>query len=87
MSGKIISKPVKICSFIIFTRCFIVKFFFDSIEIFSEQILIVLIFPKSSHRIALTIAKAKMPLCAESKAALTSFWDCPYVGQESVQSI
>ena len=87
MSGKIISKPVKICSFIIFTRCFIVKFFFDSNEIFSEQILIVLIFPKSSPRIALTIAKAKMPLCAESKAALTSFLDCPYVGQEAVQSI
>ena len=73
MSGKIISKIVKICSFIIFTRCFIVKFFFDSIEIFSEQILIVLIFPKSSRRIALTIAKAKMPLCAKRKAALTSF--------------
>ena len=56
MSGKIISKVVKICSFIIFTRCFIVKFFFDSIEIFSEQILMVLIFPKSKRRIALTIA-------------------------------
>ena len=87
MSVKIISKPVKICSEIIFTRCFIVKNSLFFVEIFSEQILIVLIFPKSSRRIALTIAKAKMPLCAESKAALTSFWDCPYVGQEAVQSI
>ena len=38
MSGKIISKVVKICSFIIFTKCFIVKFFFDFIDIFSEHI-------------------------------------------------
>ena len=78
MTVKIISKPVKICSEIIFTRCFIAKISLFFVEIFSEQILIVLIFPKSSRRIALTIAKAKMPLCAESKAALTSFkLQCP----------
>ena len=70
---KIISNPVKICSFIIFTRCFIVKFFFDSIEICSEQIFFSLIIYKSSRHAALTIANAKMPLCAESENALTRF--------------
>ena len=87
MTVKIISKPVKICSFIIFPMCFIANIFFVFIEICSEQNSLSLIIYKSSRRIALTIAKAKMPLCAESKAALTSFWDCPYVGQEAVQSI
>ena len=87
MTVKIISKSVKICSEIIFTRCLKVKIFFDFIGICTEQISLFLIILKSSRRIALTFAKAKMPLCAESKAALTSFWDCPYVGQEAVQSI
>ena len=73
MSGKIISKPVKICSFIIFTRCLKVKFFFDFIEIFSEQISIILIIPKSLRHAALTIANASETLCAGKEAALTSF--------------
>ena len=55
---KIISKGVKICSFIIFTRCFIVNISLFFAEIFKEQISIVLIIPKLSRRIALTIANA-----------------------------
>ena len=58
MSVKIISKPVKICSFIIFPRCFIVNISLFFAEIFKEQISIVLIIPKLSRRIALTIANA-----------------------------
>ena len=88
MSGKIISKPVKICSFIIFTRCFIVKFFFDSIEICSEQIFRSLIIYKSSRHAALTIANAKMPLCAESEKALTRFFVfLPYRSPQKQPSI
>ena len=55
---KIISKGVKICSFIIFPMCLKVKIYPISIEFFSEQISIVLIIPKLSRRIALTIANA-----------------------------
>ena len=73
MTVKIISKPVKICSEIIFTRCFIAKIFFDFIGICTEQILLFLIIPKSSRPIALTIANAPRTLCAGSKAALTGF--------------
>ena len=73
MSVKIISKPVKICSFIIFPMCFIVKIFFDFIEICSEQIFLSLIIYKSSRRAALTIANARFTLCADSCVALTSF--------------
>ena len=88
MSGKIISKIVKICSFIIFTRCFIVKFFFDSIEICSEQIFRSLIIYKSSRHVALTIANAKMPLCAESEKALTRFFVfLPYRSPQKQPSI
>ena len=88
MSGKIISKVVKICSFIIFTRCFIVKFFFDSIEICLEQIFFSLIIYKSSRHAALTIANAKMPLCAESEKALTRFFVfLPYRSPQKQPSI
>ena len=73
MTVKIISKLVKICSFIIFPMCFIVKIFFDFIEICSEQIFLSLIIYKSSRRAVLTIANARFTLCAESLAALTSF--------------
>ena len=73
MTVKIISKPVKICSEIIFTRCFIAKIFFDFIGICTEQILLFLIIPKSSRPIALTIANAPRTLCADSCVALTSF--------------
>ena len=73
MTVKIISKLVKICSFIIFPKCFIVKIFFDFIEICSEQIFLSLIIHKSSRRAVLTIANARFTLCAESLAALTSF--------------
>ena len=55
---KIISKSVKICSGIIFTMCLKVKIYLIFIEFFSEQISIVLIIPKLSRRIALTIANA-----------------------------
>ena len=58
MTVKIISKPVKICSFIIFPMCRIVKISSVFVEICSEQISIVLIIPKSSRRAALTIANA-----------------------------
>ena len=73
MTVKIISKSVKICSEIIFTRCLKVKIFFDFIGICTEQILLFLIIPKSSRPIALTIANAPRTLCAGSKAALTGF--------------
>ena len=70
---KIISNPVKICSFIIFPMCFIVKNLLLFVRIFREQIPIVLIIPKSSRRSVLTIANASSTLCAEGKKALTSF--------------
>ena len=70
---KIISNPVKICSFIIFPMCFIVKNLLLFVRILMEQIPIVLIIPKSSRRSVLTIANAGSTLCAERRAALTSF--------------
>ena len=70
---KIISNPVKICSFIIFPMCFIVKNLLLFVRILMEQIPIVLIIPKSSRRSILTIANASSTLCAERRAALTSF--------------
>ena len=70
---KIISNPVKNCSFIIFPMCFIVNTSLFFAEIFKEQILLSLIIPKLSRRIALTIANASSTLCAERRAALTSF--------------
>ena len=47
MTVKIISKPVKICSFIIFTKCFKVKISLIFAEFFSEQISLSLIIYKS----------------------------------------
>ena len=73
MSVKIISKPVKICSFIIFPMCFIVKISLKSAGIFSEQISAVLIIPKLLSELALTNANAKSTLCAERGTALTRF--------------
>ena len=73
MTVKIISKLVKICSFIIFPKCFIVKISLFFVEIFSKQIFLSLIIYKSLHRAVLTIANARFTLCAESQTALTSF--------------
>ena len=73
MSVKIISNPVKICSFIIFRRCFKVNITLIFAEIISEQISIVLIIPKLSRRAALTIANAPFTIRAERKTRLTSF--------------
>ncbi|MDY5452526.1 MAG: hypothetical protein SPG28_06555 [Alloprevotella sp.] len=73
MSVKIISKLVKICSFIIFPKCFIVKISWFFVEIFSKQIFLSLIIYKSLRRAALTIANAVFTLCAGGEAALTSF--------------
>ena len=73
MTVKIISKPVKICSFIIFTKCFKVKISLIFAEFFSEQIFVSLIIPKSLRRAALTIANAVFTLCAGKEAALTCF--------------
>ncbi|MFW5546501.1 MAG: hypothetical protein ACOCNO_05650, partial [Bacteroidales bacterium] len=81
MTVKIISKPVKICSFIIFPRCFIAKNSLFFVEIFSEQISLSLIIPKSSRHVALTIANAPRTLCAESEAALTRFFLSPPFSQ------
>ena len=53
--------------------CFIVNISLFFAEIFMEQISIVLIIPKLSRRIALTIANAPFTLCAEVHGALTSF--------------
>ena len=44
-----------------------------SVEIITEQISLFLIIPKSSRRVALTIANAPFTLCAEVHGALTSF--------------
>ena len=49
------------------------------VEIITEQISIVLIIPKYSRRVALTIANAPFTLCAEVHGALTSFI---FLGQE-----
>ena len=73
MTVKIISNPVKICSFIIFRRCFKVNITLIFAEIISEEISIVLIIPKSLRCIALTIANANFTFCAEHRKALTSF--------------
>ena len=73
MTVKIISKPVKICSFIIFTKCFKVKISLIFAEFFSEQISLSLIIYKSLNRTALTIANALSTLCAGKEAALTCF--------------
>ena len=55
---KIISKSVKICSFIISPMCFIVDTSLFFAEIFKERILLSLIIPKLSRHPALTIANA-----------------------------
>ena len=55
---KIIGKSVKICSLIVFPRCFIVNTSLFFAEIFKERILLSLIIPKLSRRPALTIANA-----------------------------
>ena len=73
MTVKIISKLVKICSLIIFPKCFIVKNSLFFVEIFSEQISLSLIIYKSLNRTALTIANALSTLCAGKEAALTCF--------------
>ena len=73
MTVKIISKPVKICSFIIFTKCFKVKISLIFAEFFSEQIFVSLIIPKLLPKVVLTIANAPRTLCAGSAKALTSF--------------
>ena len=73
MTVKIISKPVKICSFIIFTKCLKVKNSIIFVALFSEHISAILIIPKLSSKLVLTIANAPRTLCAESKAALTGF--------------
>ena len=73
MTVKIRSKGVKICSEIIFAQCFIAKISFKFVKICSEQILLFLIIPKLSRRAALTIANARLTLCAGSEAVLTSF--------------
>ena len=73
MTVKIISKLVKICSLIVFTRYLKVMIFSDFIEIFKEQISVFLIIPKLSRRTALTIVNAPGTLCAPREAALTSF--------------
>ena len=73
MTVKNISKPVKICPFIVFPMCLKVKILMLFAEFFSEQIFFVLIIPKSSCCIALTIANAPRTLCADNCVALTSF--------------
>ena len=73
MALKIISKIVKICSLIVFPKCFEVKFCLIFAEIFPEQIFAVLIIPKLLSKPALTIVNAPLTLCAARNAALTSF--------------
>ena len=73
MTVKIISKPVKICSFIIFPKRLKVKISLIFAEIFLEQIFVVLIIHKSSRRAALTIANALPMLCAGSEGGINKF--------------
>ena len=73
MTVKIISKIVKICPFIVFPKCLKVKSPMLFAGFFSDQIFFVLIIPKSSCCITLTIANTPRTLCADSCAALTSF--------------
>ena len=73
MTVKIISKLVKICSLIVFLRCWIVKISSVFVRIFKERISLLLIIPKLSRRTALTIVNAPGTLCAPREAALTSF--------------
>ena len=73
MTVKNISKIVKICSLIVFPKCFEVKFCLIFAEIFPEQIFAVLIIPKLLSKPALTIVNAPLTLCAARNAALTSF--------------
>ena len=80
MTVKIISRPVKICSFIIFTMCLKVKISLIFEDFFSEQIFLSLIIYKSLLRAALTIANAPSTLCAERRTALTSFTFIPKKG-------
>ena len=88
MTVKIISKSVEICSFIIFPMCFKVKIFLIFVEFFLEQIFRSLIIYKSSRHAALTIANAKLPLCAESEKALTRFFAfLPYCSPQKQPSI
>lgn len=58
MTVKIISKPVKICSLIIFPKCFIVKISMNFVEFFKVQISANLIIPKNFPGALLTIANA-----------------------------
>ena len=58
MTVKIISKPVKICPFIVFPMCLKVKILMLFAEFFSEQIFLSLIISKSSRKAALTSANA-----------------------------
>ncbi|MGM9693332.1 MAG: hypothetical protein ACI3X6_08995 [Alloprevotella sp.] len=73
MTVKIISKSVKICSLIVFTKCLKANIALIFVKIFSEQFFLSLIILKSSRKAALTIANAPSTLCAGKKAALTSF--------------
>ena len=73
MTVKIISKLVKICSLIVFLRCWIVKISSVFVRIVKERISLLLIIPKLSRRTALTIVNAPGTLCAPREAALTSF--------------
>ena len=73
MTVKIISKLVKICSLIVFLRCWIVKISSVFVRIFKERISLLLIIPKLSRRTTLTIVNAPGTLCAPREAALTSF--------------
>ena len=73
MTVEIISKHVKICSFIFFPMCFQVNISSKFAEIIKDQVFPSLIIPKFPRRAALTIANAPSTLCAESEKALTSF--------------
>ena len=73
MTVKIISKLVKICSLIVFLRCWIVKISSVFVRIFKERISLLLIIPKLSRHTTLTIVNAPGTLCAPCEAALTSF--------------
>ena len=73
MTVKIISKTVKICSLIIYAKCFIREIFFKIVRMITGQISFFLIIPKILPGMVLMIANAKVSLCAGRSSALTSF--------------
>ena len=73
MTVKIISKTVKICSLIIYTKCFIREIFFKIVRMITEQISFFLIIPKILSGMVLTIANAKSKSLRRTELDINKF--------------